>query len=268
MGQRSAIEKCAQGRPKRKRFKSRPTNGSHLYRSSSNYLREEQLKDPALKQIISWKEANVRPVWEEIPKEDKAIRAYWLHWDQLELNNGVLYKRWVYVSDKRNEGEELKYIVPSQLLARVFLEVHTQRSGRHFGKKKTLRRVTGRYWWLGWRSSITECYRSCDPCKTRRPPKKTVSSHTAENSHPSCRPIPQEYDVKPLLFECGDKVWLRNTQTKGDNSENVTSQIPCSWEGPFIVKQKLCDVVYRIESHICPPKVVYANRLRKFVDPD
>ena len=143
----------------------------HLYRSSAHCLREEQLADPVLKQIITWMETNEkRPEWQDIPKENPALRTYWLHWDQLKLVNGVLYKRWVSNFD---ETEELKLVVPFQLRPTVFKEVHEHKNGGHCGKKNTIKRVTGWYWWVGWRNYVIHNYKRCDPCTTRRPPKKT-----------------------------------------------------------------------------------------------
>ena len=53
----------------------------HLYQSSAHCLREEQLEDPVLKEIITWMETNEkRPEWHDIPQENPALRTYWLHW--------------------------------------------------------------------------------------------------------------------------------------------------------------------------------------------
>ena len=68
------------------------------------------------------------------------------------------------------------------------------------------------------------------------------------------------YDIRPLTFEFGDQVCLKNTQKK----KGCYQKVPL-WEGPFIVIERLCDVVYKIQrSHRDQPKVVYGNRLRKF----
>ena len=218
-----------------------------------------------LRQIITWIEANdARPEWNKIPQTHSAIRTYWLHWDQLKVVNGVLYKRWISNS---GEKEELKLVVPFQLRSKVFHEVHKRNTGGHYGKKKTIKRVTGRYWWVGWRNYIIRSYKKCDSCATRRPPKRTHEcphvpternltnlTKTSENQKT------QSYGERPLIFECGDKVWLKNTQkSKGSD------QIFPMWEGPFLILERLCDVVYQIQkSHMDPPRVVYGNRLRKF----
>ena len=234
----------------------------HLYQSSAHCLREEQLEDPVLKEIITWMETSgKRPEWHDIPKGNPALITYWLHWDQLKLVNGVLYKRWVSNFD---ETEELKLVVPFQLRPSVFKEVHERKNGGHCGKKNTIKRVTGWYWWVGWRNYVIHNYKRCDPCTTRRPPKKTpkcpnahaVTERKLSNGPSNKSPI--SYDMRPLTFEYEDQVWLKNTQKK----KGCNQKVPL-WEGPFIVMERLCDIVYKIQrSHRDQPKVVYGNRLR------
>ena len=106
----------------------------------------------------------------------------------------------------------------------------------------------------------------CDSCATRRPPKRTHEcphapternltnfTNTSENQKT------QSYDQRPLTFEHGDKVLLKKTQ----KPEGCDEIFPL-WEGLFLILERLCDAVHKIQrSHLDTPKVVYGNRLRK-----
>ncbi len=68
-------------------------------------------------------------------------------------------------------------------------------------------------------------------------------------------------DKRPL-FQRGDPVWLHNPQRK----KGICPKLSCQWEGPFLVIDKLCDVVFKIQRSVrTKPKVVHANRLKKYL---
>ena len=67
-------------------------------------------------------------------------------------------------------------------------------------------------------------------------------------------------DGRPL-FERGEAVWLHNPQRK----KGVCPKLSCTWEGPYLVIERLCDVVYKIQkTSKSTPKVVHSNRLKKY----
>jgi len=64
------------------------------------------------------------------------------------------------------------------------------------------------------------------------------------------------------LFDKGDPVWLHNPQRK----KGICPKLSLKWEGPYLVIEKLCDVVFKIQrSARSTPKVVHANRLKKYL---
>ncbi len=68
-------------------------------------------------------------------------------------------------------------------------------------------------------------------------------------------------DRRPL-FERGDAVWLHNPQRK----KGVCPKLSLQWEGPYLVVERLCDVVFKIQRNLrSKPKVVHANRLKKYL---
>jgi len=55
---------------------------------------QEQLQDPEILVFLLGKEIGERPAWQEIASKRTAAKVYWSYWDSLEIQSGVLYKRW------------------------------------------------------------------------------------------------------------------------------------------------------------------------------
>ena len=65
-------------------------------------------------------------------------------------------------------------------------------------------------------------------------------------------------------FKRGDWVWLKGTQRK----RGMTPKLMMKWVGPYLVMNKLSDVVYRIQQSLrSDPKVVHLNRLKMYNGP-
>jgi len=56
--------------------------------------RQDQLQDPEISIILLGKEIGERPTRQEIASKGTAAKIYWSYWDSLEIQNGILYKRW------------------------------------------------------------------------------------------------------------------------------------------------------------------------------
>ena len=76
----------------------------------------------------------------------------------------------------------------------------------------------------------------------------------------------RSYDRNTVLrsFEMGDWVWLHGSQRK----RGVCPKFVFKWSGPYLVVNKLSDVVYRIQlSSRSRPKVVHLDRLKEYMGP-
>ena len=59
------------------------------------YLREQQEADPSLKTILQFKETTtVRPRWEDVSSYDQTVKSLWAQWDQVEIGDPILCRRW------------------------------------------------------------------------------------------------------------------------------------------------------------------------------
>ncbi|VDI21707.1 Hypothetical predicted protein [Mytilus galloprovincialis] len=77
----------------------------------------------------------------------------------------------------------------------------------------------------------------------------------------------RNYDVgtKMQTFDAGDPVWLHNPR----RVKGLCPKLQNNWEGPYIVVNKLNDVIYRIQKGPkTKPKVVHQDRLKPYLGED
>ena len=135
-------------------------------------LWEAQLEDDTIGWLARAKEIGIkaRPEWETLSHLPASTKTYWSQWDQLEIHEGVVCRR--YESD---DGKSLRWqiILPKKLREEVLAEIHSGPLGGHLGVKKTLAKVKARFYWPGLTSDIRSHLRKCNLCERRKsPPKK------------------------------------------------------------------------------------------------
>ena len=99
--------------------------------------------------------------------ESPASRHLWLLWDQLQLIDGVLYKR--QVSTART-SEVLQLIVPRCLQNEVLGHMHDSTISGHLGVKKTVSRLQRHYYWYRLKDSVSMWIRRCARYGARKRP--------------------------------------------------------------------------------------------------
>ncbi|CAG2215736.1 unnamed protein product [Mytilus edulis] len=78
----------------------------------------------------------------------------------------------------------------------------------------------------------------------------------------------EQYDLKSgvINYAIGEKIWVFNPNAK----PGLSTQLLHNWHGPYIIIDKLSDVIYKIQ--MCDSKkseqTVHVNRIKLFVDPD
>ena len=70
-----------------------PEKEPWVVQDSAVELREKQLKDPDIAPIIKWKEDGKCPFGPMVAAMSPATRNYWLYWDNLSLQDGVLFRK-------------------------------------------------------------------------------------------------------------------------------------------------------------------------------
>lgn len=132
-------------------------------------LRQEQMSDPDIGVMLLAVEEKIRPEWSNISSGTFALKTLWRHWDRLELDNGVLYRRW-YTDDK---DSNLQLVVPSKLKTDVIKNHHDIPSAGHLGHEKTLEKIKQNYYWSGMKQHVAKYCNQCDRCAARKPCQKT-----------------------------------------------------------------------------------------------
>ena len=101
-------------------------------------IRQLQLEDPVLGNIIEGKRKNIRPQ----PRQDLESKHLLQLWDQLLLKDDVLYCRLPSVT---GSGLHNKLVVPKVLRPEVLKELHEGSLGGHLGTEKTLWKLKERF---------------------------------------------------------------------------------------------------------------------------
>ena len=137
-------------------------------------LRQEQLRDKDIAQIISWKEAtDERPTWPDVSPENCAVKSYWSQWERLQLRDNVLYRRW---EAEAGDTVQWQLVVPKGLRAEILREMHDAKTAGHLGVTKTLGRIKQRFYWYRCSQDVKDWCRRCDSCAARKPPQKKPRS--------------------------------------------------------------------------------------------
>ena len=166
-GNFQASETVASGEHKEEREESAEVKVVTLEPTLSNVdLQREQAKDSSLRWILeSKRRSEDRPDWPTMSSRSSVEKCYWRIWNQLDLKNNVLYRKW-----ESEEGDEVRWhvVLPASLRKEVVQELHGGKSGGHFGVRKTRAKVRLRFYWVGMDADIRSMVRQCDVCARRK----------------------------------------------------------------------------------------------------
>ena len=124
-------------------------------------LRELQHKDEVIAAVYSWVERERRPDRRELATQGPLAKDLVGLWDTLLILEGLLYRRW----ESPSQGEVFQLIAPAALRAEIFRQLHTVRQGGHFGIRRTVAVVRGRFFWPKMRSDVERWCRECQVCQ-------------------------------------------------------------------------------------------------------
>ena len=138
---------------------------------TSEEIAQMQRADPDLKTVLDWLDKSPqRPSRDMVARHSPATRNLWLLWQQLVLQNGVLYKRWE-TSDRTKSY--LQLVVPQQLQSTVLQACHNSITSAHLGVKKTIKKTKRQFYWYRLKESVREWIKKCAKCGARKRPQKT-----------------------------------------------------------------------------------------------
>ena len=140
-----------------------------------NSVRLAQRHDPCLRLILQW--ANAEKHADQNPLRDLKIKkaneiaqgqdavATWCLWDQIEMTNGVLYRKWHVEGSNRTQKQ---LVVPQKLGETVLEQLHDSKlNGGYFAFQNTLDSARQRFWWPNMRRDIERICENCTLCQAR-----------------------------------------------------------------------------------------------------
>jgi hypothetical protein len=145
---------------------------SWLESYDSQTLRDKQLADSDLCQVITWLENKVSPKKDELYLCSPAVKALWLCKKQLVLKSGVLYYHW-----EGPEQTKLRLVVPLALKEEVLFLCHDAKPSGHLGQTKTLSRLKKSFLWHNMGQDCKVYVSSCKTCNENK--KQNVHNRAA-----------------------------------------------------------------------------------------
>ena len=66
-------------------------HGGQMVTRSLEHLKAEQRNDPVISTIIDWMEkSDIKPEWKSVSPQNPDVKGYWMVWDSLCLQDGIL----------------------------------------------------------------------------------------------------------------------------------------------------------------------------------
>ena len=146
-----------------------------------NQMAEAQRRDGNISMIRSFVLARQRPGRKERNEMEPAARALLKHWDQLQVEDNVLYR---YVTDPVS-GKVAQIVIPESMKATLLHLVH-QQSG-HQGVERTLQLLRRKAFWHNMHFDVDAWCRRCERCQHAKKPN--VKTHTPMGHLLATRPL-------------------------------------------------------------------------------
>lgn len=99
-------------------------------------IAKHQKQDPDLSEVFQWVEMGARPRGERVAASSAAVRHYWNYFKSIEMDGGVLYKRFCKAD---GTGSYLQLSVPRDMRQVVMQQMHNSVMAGHLGGRKTLK---------------------------------------------------------------------------------------------------------------------------------
>ena len=139
----------------------------------SQYTPTEMMKmqheDNDIGVITSAAASGQKPDSLEMTTQSPEARHYWIIWDQLLLQDGVLYRR---VKNNVLATEHLQLIAPKCIRADVVNQCHNPVTAGHQGVKRTRASIIRSFYWFNLKADVRLHIQACDACERDKTPSK------------------------------------------------------------------------------------------------
>ena len=125
------------------------TSDSWLEGKTSSELKEDQDADSCIGVIKTWlQDSSERPKWKAISHLSNNIKLkkyYWSQWDQLVIQNGILYRKWWQSGRK----DPINQMVASMALRELIIQQLHNKQG-HLGIKRIIASLWQQFYCTGY----------------------------------------------------------------------------------------------------------------------
>ena len=140
-------------------------------RYSHHEMARMQKEDLDLAPVYNWLQMGNKCNRDESSQYSPATRRLWLNWENLFMEDGIIYQRWL---SSRGHPETLQLLVPYILREEVLLECHSSLFAAHFGIEKTTQNVKKRFYWYRLSRDVKRHIRECPICTANKHPQKPL----------------------------------------------------------------------------------------------
>ena len=137
----------------------------NLLEWSSDTIREYQLTDPTIARLRDIVPTGVCPVRPELSLENREMRRFLAQFTELEMRDDLLC-RWKTCPGKRRV---LQIVIPTAMRRDILYYCHGHSTSGHFGKKRSLERLSRRYYWPGMSGDLLRWITTCPACCMGKP---------------------------------------------------------------------------------------------------
>ena len=196
-------------------------------------VRQAQLLDDSISGILQAKEADNKPSAEFARSQCPSYRRLHQQWDQLVVQEGVLWRHYHTPSESHNW---LQLIVPQSLQQVVLKELHEGVGGGHLGQDKTLNKLKERYYWPGHFNAVRNWCQTCPECVTTKTqaPKQRAPLGTITAGYPMqvmavdlLGPLPESSSGNSYVMVVGDYFtrWMEALPIPNQEAQTVATRL-------------------------------------------
>ena len=128
--------------------------------SDQTSLAMQQQNDAEIGYLVRMRLSQTHPpAVQELASQSESAKELFAQWDQLEVHNRLVYRRWARQEDK---NDVLQLLVPVAARKNFLNRTHTGMTGI----KRTLDQVRRRAYWRGWRRDVRQFCRQCNECNS------------------------------------------------------------------------------------------------------
>ena len=113
---------------------------------------------------------------QSIKFENRMQQIIFKQYDNLRLIEGVLYR----TTKNKNGLNVIQFVLPKQRVQNVIKQIHTSVYHAHLGRRKTLSKITSKFYRPLIKEEIKNCIKECDSCQKI---KGNIHKHNAELLH-------------------------------------------------------------------------------------